>query len=103
MSSIDVELHVENLLADCSILSTEETGAYTLLLFYWLEYGVMLLDDACRISRVPAARWPQTWHAIEHFFDAGRVADVDHEGYAETKITLTPNRIESYLKAIDLE
>lgn len=103
MSSIDAELHVENLLADCSILTTEETGAYTLLLFHWLEYDILLLDDARRISRIDVPKWVDIWQSIAHLFDASKVNCIDHEGFIESKVSLTPNRIAAYLKEIDRE
>jgi uncharacterized protein YdaU (DUF1376 family) len=60
-------------LGDTMHLSTEEHGAYLLLLITMWQHGSRLPNDRAklaRIARVPSRRWPAVWGAIEEYFEA---------------------------------
>jgi len=66
-------LHIPDYLADTSHLSTEEHGAYLLLIMhYWQQNG--LPDDdtrLARIARLPLDQWAKVRPAIRPFFGSG--------------------------------
>ena len=69
---IFMPLYVADYLADTTDLSTEEHGAYFLLLLTsWRSEGVLPNDPRrlARIAKVPFERWPDIWEAIGRFFD----------------------------------
>src|SRR3569832_2255286 len=69
---IFMPLYVADYLADTTDLSTEEHGAYFLLLLTsWRSEGVLPNDPRrlARIAKVPNERWPDIREAIGRFFD----------------------------------
>ena len=69
---IFMPLFVADYLADTTDLSTEEHGAYLLLLMASWRNGGVLENDPQRLARtakVPPKRWPAVWEAIARFFD----------------------------------
>lgn len=68
---IFMPMFVADYLADTTDLSTEEHGAYLLLMFAaWRSDGVLPNDPRrlARIAKVPFERWPDMWEAIGRFF-----------------------------------
>jgi len=68
---IFMPMFVADYLADTTDLSTEEHGAYLLLMFTaWRSDGVLPNDPRrlARIAKVPFERWPDIWEAIGRFF-----------------------------------
>jgi uncharacterized protein YdaU (DUF1376 family) len=69
---IFLAFYVADYLADTMDLSTEEHGAYVLLLCaMWRNDGWVANDPArlASITKVPGKRWPVVWAALERFFD----------------------------------
>lgn len=67
-----MQLYVGDYLSDTLALTTEQHGAYLLLLMtMWRANGRLQNDPAklARIARVTPKRWPQVWAAISDFFD----------------------------------
>jgi uncharacterized protein YdaU (DUF1376 family) len=66
-------LYVGDYLADTMHLSTEEHGAYLLLIFhYWQCRGLPTADEQlARIARVSLAKWKKIRPVIAEFFDEG--------------------------------
>jgi uncharacterized protein YdaU (DUF1376 family) len=69
---IFLAFYVADYLADTMDLSTEEHGAYILLLCaMWRNEG-WVANDPVRLAsttKVPAKRWPAVWRALSRFFD----------------------------------
>ena len=68
-----MQLYVGDYLADTLDLTTEQHGAYLLLLITMWRHGAQLPDDPsklCRIARVSPKRWPGIWSEISRFFIA---------------------------------
>ena len=66
-----MQLYVGDYLADTLGLTTEEHGAYLLLLFTLWRHDTRLPNDPAklaRIARVSPKRWGRIWAAIEHYF-----------------------------------
>lgn len=66
-----LQLYVGDYLADTLDLTTEQHGAYLLLLMtMWRHEARLPLDHQklARIARVSPRRWPQVWEGIERFF-----------------------------------
>ena len=66
-----MQLYVGDYLADTQELSTEQHGAYLLLLFNLWRHNARLPNDPAklaRIARVTPKRWGRVWDGIEHFF-----------------------------------
>lgn len=66
-----MQLYVGDYLADTLHLTTEQHGAYLLLLMTMWRNGASLPNDAAklaRICRVSPKRWPQIWSEIAEFF-----------------------------------
>lgn len=67
-----MQLYVSDFVGDTLDLSTEEVGAYMLLLMAMWNAGGELKNDAAklaRIARVPAADWPPIWSDLAPYFD----------------------------------
>lgn len=67
-----MQLYVGDYLADTIDLTTEQHGAYLLLLITMWRNDASLPNDPkklARIARVHPPRWSKVWGAIEHFFD----------------------------------
>ena len=70
-SSPFMQLYVGDYLADTLDLTTEQHGAYLLLLMTMWRHDARLPDDAsklCRIARVSPKRWSAIWSEISRFF-----------------------------------
>jgi uncharacterized protein YdaU (DUF1376 family) len=68
-----MQLYVGDYLADTTDLTTEQHGAYLLLLMTMWRHGAKLPNDPsklARIARVSPRRWPQIWAEIERFFSS---------------------------------
>lgn len=66
-----MQLYVGDYLADTLHLTTEQHGAYLLLLMTMWRHDAALPNDAAklaRIARVSPKRWPAIWAEIEGFF-----------------------------------
>lgn len=66
-----MQLYVGDYLADTMDLTTEQHGAYMLLLMNMWRHDARLPNDPAklaRIARVSPRRWHQIWAAIERFF-----------------------------------
>lgn len=66
-----MQLYVGDYLADTLDLTTEQHGAYLLLLMTMWRHDARLPNDPAklaRIARVSLRRWHMVWGAIEHFF-----------------------------------
>lgn len=66
-----LQLYVGDYLSDTLDLTTEQHGAYLLLLMTMWRHGAKLQNDPAklaRIARVSARRWHLVWAGIEHFF-----------------------------------
>ncbi|AZB63879.1 DUF1376 domain-containing protein [Cereibacter sphaeroides] len=64
-------LYIGDYLSDTTDLSTEEHGAYLLLLMAMWKKGGHLPNNPAKLAqicRVTPRRWPQVWAAIEQFF-----------------------------------
>lgn len=70
-----MQLYVGDYLSDTLHLTTEQHGAYLLLLMTMWRSGASLPNDAAklaRICRVSPKRWPGVWSEISGFFDVDR-------------------------------
>jgi uncharacterized protein YdaU (DUF1376 family) len=66
-----MQLYVGDYLADTTDLTTEQHGAYLLVLMTMWRHGAKLPNDAkklARIARVSTRRWHLVWNEIAHFF-----------------------------------
>lgn len=66
-----MQLYVGDYLADTLDLTTEQHGAYLLLLMTMWRHDARLPNEPAklaRIARVSPRRWPQIWDAIGRFF-----------------------------------
>ena len=66
-----MQFYVGDYLADTQDLTTEQHGAYLLLLFNLWRHNARLPNDPAqlaRIARVTPKRWGRVWSGIEHFF-----------------------------------
>ncbi|WP_116082070.1 DUF1376 domain-containing protein [Tropicimonas sp. IMCC34011] len=66
-----MQLYVGDYLADTLDLTTEEHGAYLLLLMTMWRHNGKLPNDhrkLARIARVHPPKWKRVWAGIEHFF-----------------------------------
>lgn len=66
-----MQLYVGDYLADTLDLTTEQHGAYLLLLMTMWRHDAKLPNDhakLARIARVSARRWHLVWSEIQHFF-----------------------------------
>ena len=66
-----MQLYVGDYLADTLDLTTEQHGAYLLLLMTMWRHDAKLPNDPAklaRIARVSARRWHLVWSEIQHFF-----------------------------------
>lgn len=73
-----MQLYVGDYLADTLDLTTEQHGAYLLLLMTMWRHDAKLPNDhakLARIARVSARRWHLVWSEIQHFFyvDGGEI------------------------------
>jgi len=71
MSPPFLQLYVADYLADTMDLTTEQHGAYLLLLMTMWRHDGALPDEPrklARIARVSPRRWPMIWGEISHFF-----------------------------------
>lgn len=68
-----MQFYVADYLADTAHLTTEEHGAYLLLMFNYWQTGKKIPKDRLRkIARVSSERWPDVERALSEFFrDAG--------------------------------
>ncbi|MFJ7315254.1 DUF1376 domain-containing protein [Pseudomonas sp. NPDC098747] len=65
-----MQLYVADYLADTMHLTTEEHGAYLLLIFnYWQTGKPIPKVRLSRIARVPSERWPEIQGALSEFFE----------------------------------
>ncbi len=65
-----MQLYVADYLADTMHLTTEEHGAYLLLIFnYWQTGKPLPKRRLHRIARVSADQWPEIEHALSEFFE----------------------------------
>lgn len=73
MSPPWMPLYVADYLADTGHLSTEEHGAYLLLIMHYWRTGGLPTDDLslALITRLPAKRWLAARPKLEAFFDDG--------------------------------
>lgn len=79
-----MQLYVGDYLADTLHLTTEQHGAYLLLLMTMWRADARLPNDPAklaRIARVSAKRWPNIWAEIEEFFI------VDEEWISNPRLT----------------
>lgn len=66
-----MQLYVGDYLADTTHLSTEQHGAYLLLLMTMWRHGGSLPNDAKKLARIcntTPRRWPAIWSGVEEFF-----------------------------------
>lgn len=69
-----MQLYVGDYLADTMDLSTEEHGAYLLLLMTMWKHGAELPNDPkklARIARLSPAKFKRAWGTISRFFEEG--------------------------------
>jgi len=67
-----MQFHVSEYLADTTHLTTEEHGAYLLLIFRYWQTGAPLPNDdvlLARFARVSDDKWPQIRSVIQHLFN----------------------------------
>lgn len=65
-----MQLYVADYLADTAHLTTEEHGAYLLLLFsYWQTGKPLRVDRLSTIARVPNERWNSVAETLSEFFN----------------------------------
>ena len=65
-----MQLYVADYLADTAHLTTEEHGAYLLLLFsYWQTGKPLRVDRLSTIARVPNERWHSVGETLSEFFN----------------------------------
>ena len=65
-----MQLYVADYLADTAHLTTEEHGAYLLLLFsYWQTGKPLRVDRLSTIARVPNDRWNSVGETLSEFFN----------------------------------
>lgn len=66
-----MQLYVADYLADTAHLTTEEHGAYLLLLFsYWQTGKPLRIDRLSTVARVSNERWPSVAETLVEFFNA---------------------------------
>ncbi|KFI30973.1 hypothetical protein CG51_05955 [Haematobacter missouriensis] len=89
-----MQLYVGDYLADTLDLTTEQHGAYLLLLMTMWRHDAKLPNDhskLARIARVSARRWHMVWVEIQHFFyvdgDCIRNSRLDREHQKATSIS----------------
>ena len=85
-----IQLYVADYLADTAHLSTEEHGAYLLLIFNYWQRGKPLPNNdikLARIARLPNERWTDVKQTLEEFFNI-------------TEIEWQHSRIDNDLKAV---
>jgi uncharacterized protein YdaU (DUF1376 family) len=64
-----MQFYVADYLADTSHLTTEEHGAYMLLLFsYWQTGKPLRIDRLATVARIPNERWPSVAETLSEFF-----------------------------------
>lgn len=64
-----MQFYVADYLADTSHLTTEEHGAYMLLLFsYWQTGKPLRIDRLATVARIPNDRWPSVAETLSEFF-----------------------------------
>ncbi|PWD04097.1 DUF1376 domain-containing protein [Pseudomonas amygdali pv. lachrymans] len=65
-----MQFYVADYLADTSHLTTEEHGAYMLLLFnYWQTGKALPKQRLHRIARIPSDQWPEIESVLSEFFE----------------------------------
>ena len=67
-----MQLYVGDYMADTTLLTTEQHGAYLLLLMTMWRHDAKLPDDPRKLSRIARTtirKWPAIWDGIEGFFD----------------------------------
>lgn len=89
-----MQLYVGDYLADTLDLTTEQHGAYLLLLMTMWRHDAKLPNDPSklsRIARVSARRWHMVWSQIGHFFyvdgDSIRNSRLDREHQKASSIS----------------
>ena len=65
-----IQLYVSDYLADTAHLTTEEHGAYLLLIFnYWQTGKPLRADRLASIARLSNERWTDVEQVLNEFFD----------------------------------
>lgn len=67
-----MQLYVGDYMADTTLLTTEQHGAYLLLLMTMWRHDAKLPNDPrklARIARTTVRKWPAIWDGIEGFFE----------------------------------
>lgn len=68
-----MQLYVADYLADTAHLTTEEHGAYLLLLFsYWQTGKPLRADRLASVAKVPNERWPDVEQTLREFFHVSK-------------------------------
>lgn len=101
MSSVPfMQLYVSDYLSDTLELTTEQHGAYLLLLMTMWRSGASLKNDEkklCRIARVSPSRWRLVWPHIQHFFyvDGSEIRNSRLDKEYEKAASISIKRIEA--------
>jgi uncharacterized protein YdaU (DUF1376 family) len=74
-------IYIGDYLADTSHLTTEEHGAYLLLMFHYWRRGPLpnVPRSLSAIAKLPADRWAEVWTMLSSFFQVGEDGLLHHK------------------------